>query len=448
MSEGMRRQRVLVLGAAGRDFHCFNTVYREADDCEVVAFTAAQIPGIGGRRYPPALAGRLYPDGIPIVDESELEAVCEREAIDRVVLAYSDLAHADVMHLASRALASGADFVMHGPRATMLAAGRPVIAVSAVRTGCGKSQAARFVGHRAVAAGLRVAALRHPMPYGTLEAQAVQRFASRDDLTSAACTVEEREEYEPWLAAGIPVFAGIDYAAILREAEAEADLLVWDGGNNDFPFLRPDLHLVLVDALRPDQVDTHHPGESALRMADVVVVNKVDAAPADAVRTLVERVRTVRPRVPIVRTASPPRLDDPERVRGRRVLVVEDGPTLLHGGMAYGAGFVAAVGAGAELVDPRASAAPAIAALYRTHPALGPVLPAAGYDPAQRAALRETIEASEAELVVAGTPIDLAAVLSLDKPVVRVHYELEDVDRPGLAAHVDDFLAKRGLGPR
>jgi predicted GTPase len=313
-----------------------------------------------------------------------------------------------------------------------------------VRTGCGKSQTARFIGRRIQAAGVRVAALRHPMPYGDLAAQAVQRFATRADLDAAACSIEEREEYEPWLAAGIPIFAGIDYAAILARAEAEAELLLWDGGNNDFPFLRPDLHLVLVDALRPEQVATHHPGESVLRMADAVLVTKVDAASADAVRALIERVRALRgPGVRILRTGSPARLEHPERVAGRRVLVVEDGPTLLHGGMGYGAGFVAAVRAGAELVDPRASAAPGIAALYAAHPALGPVLPAAGYDAAQREALRRTIEDSAAELVVAGTPIDLAAVLGLTKPVLRVHYELEDLDRPGLGVLVDEFVAAR-----
>jgi predicted GTPase len=446
MSGSAGRLRVVILGAAGRDFHCFNTVYREAAGCEVVAFTAAtQIPGIAGRRYPPALSGPHHPAGILIVEERELEALCARERVERVVLAYSDLTHAEAMHLASRALACGADFVMHGPRATMLAAQRPVIAVSAVRTGCGKSQTARFVARRLVAAGLRVAALRHPMPYGELADQRVQRFAARGDLDAAACSIEEREEYEPWLAAGVTVFAGVDYAAILARAEAEADVLVWDGGNNDFPFLRPDLHLVLVDALRPDQVATHHPGESVLRMADAVIVAKVDAASADAVRALVERVRALRPGVRILRTGSPPRLEHPELVHGRRVLVVEDGPTLLHGGMAYGAGFVAAVRAGAELVDPRASAAPEIAALYAAHPQLGPVLPAAGYGDAQREALRRTIEASDAERVVAGTPIDLAAVLGLAKPVVRVHYELEDLDRPGLGALVDDFVAARRL---
>jgi predicted GTPase len=325
----------------------------------------------------------------------------------------------------------------------MLAAKRPVIAVSAVRTGCGKSQTARFVARRLVAAGLRVAALRHPMPYGALADQRVQRFAARADLDAAACSIEEREEYEPWLAAGVTVFAGVDYAAILERAESEADVLVWDGGNNDFPFLRPDLHLVLVDALRPEQVATHHPGESVLRMADAVIVAKVDAASAEAVRALVERVRALRPGVRILRTGSPPRLERPEIVHGRRVLVVEDGPTLLHGGMSYGAGFVAAVRAGAELVDPRASATPEIAALYAAHPQLGPVLPAAGYGDAQRAALRRTIEASAADVVVAGTPIDLAAVLGLAKPVVRVRYELEDLDRPGLAGLVDDFVATK-----
>jgi predicted GTPase len=441
------RPRVLVLGAAGRDFHCFNTVYRRDAACEVVAFTAAQIPGIAHRRYPPALAGDLYPAGIPIEDEAELEGLCRRLRVDRVVLAYSDLAHADVMHLASRALACGADFVMHGPQASMLASRLPVIAVSALRTGCGKSQTARWIVRRLARAGLRVAALRHPMPYGDLERQRAQRFATRADLDAAQCTIEEREEYEPYLEAGAQVYAGVDYAEVLALAEAGAQVVVWDGGNNDFPFLRPDLHLAIADALRPDQVTTHHPGETVARMADVFVVNKVDAAASADVQRLCDALRAVNPRARLVRTASPARLADPAAVRGRRVLVVEDGPTLTHGGMAYGAGFVAATRAGAaELVDPRASAAPEIAEVFARHPHLGRVLPAVGYGEAQREALRRTIEGSAAEVVVSATPMDLAALLRLEKPVVRVRYELEEADEPGLGAILDAFVAARVPG--
>jgi predicted GTPase len=437
------RTRVLILGAAGRDFHCFNTVYRDDPAHEVVAFTAAQIPGIAHRRYPASLAGPLYPEGIPIEDEAQLESLCARHGVDRVVFAYSDVTHAEVMHLASRALACGADFALHGPRATMLTASRPVIAVSAVRTGCGKSQTARWLVRRLVGRGVRVAALRHPMPYGDLERQRVQRFASAADLAAADCTIEEREEYEPYVAAGAVVFAGVDYAAVLAQAEESADFVVWDGGNNDFPFLRPDLHLVLVDALRPDHVTTHHPGEAVLRLADVVVVNKVDSAPLADVERLEAAVRAVNPRASIARTASPPRLADADRLRGKRALVVEDGPTLTHGGMPYGAGFVAATRAGAELVDPRASAEPEIAEVYARFPHLGCVLPAMGYGAAQRAALARTIEESSADVVVSATPIDLARLLGLEKPVVRVAYELEEADEPGLGVLVDAFVDER-----
>ena len=435
------RIATLLLGAAGRDFHVFNTVYRDDPGFCVVAFTSAQIPGIAHRRYPVSLAGASYPDGIPIEDEVELETICRRHGVRRVVFAYSDVTHAHVMHLASRALAAGADFVLHGPDATMLQSRRPVVAVSAVRTGCGKSQTARWIGARLGAAGLRVAALRHPMPYGDLARERVQHFASRAELEAARCTIEEREEYEPWVAAGAVVFAGVDYAAILAEAESCADVLVWDGGNNDFPFLRPDLHLVLVDALRPDQLTTHHPGEAVLRMADVVVVTKTDGAPDAEVQRLVAAVRAIRPSARVVRTASPPRLADPGLVRGRRVLVVEDGPSLTHGGLSHGAGFVAATRAGAEIVDPRERAAPEIAAVFAAYPHIGRVLPAMGYGESQRAALRVTIEASDAEFVVAGTPIDLAALLALTRPVARVHYELEEVESPGLGAVIDEFVA-------
>jgi len=438
------KQRIVVLGAAGRDFHDFNVVYREDPSVEVVAFTAAQIPGIDARRYPPELAGPLYPDGIPILPEADLETICRREGVACVVLAYSDLQHADAMHLASRALATGADFALLGPERTMLSAAVPVIAVSAVRTGCGKSQTARWLARRLKEAGHRVAVLRHPMPYGDLARQAVQRFASRADLDAADCTNEEREEYEPYVDAGGVIFAGVDYVAILATAAQEADLIVWDGGNNDFPFLRPDLHLVLLDALRPDQIDSHHPGEAVARMADVLLVNKVDAAAAADARRCVEAAHRVNPRAPVLRTGSPLALDRPEAVRGRRVIVVDDGPTLTHGGMAYGAGYVAAIAAGpSEIVDPRESASPPIRRLYERYPHLGPVLPAVGYDEEQLAALAATIQASRAEVVVSGSPLDLAARIGGSKPVVRVRYELADLDRPGLGALVDAFVAER-----
>ena len=441
------RRRTLILGAAGRDFHDFNVVFRDDPGTEVVAFTAAQIPGIGGRRYPPELAGPLYPDGIPIVDEADLEALCRRERVGRVVFAYSDLPHEEVMHLASRALAVGADFVLLGPERTWLRARVPVIAVSAVRTGCGKSQTARWLSRRLRARGLAPAVIRHPMPYGELARQAVQRFGDRADLDAAACTVEEREEYEPHLAVGNVVYAGVDCARVVALAEAEAPLILWDGGNNDFPFVRPDLHLVLVDALRPGQEASHHPGEAVLRMADAVVVTKVDAAAERDVRRVIDAVRRLRPGVPVVRAASPVRLDDPDAVRGRRVVVVEDGPTLTHGGMAHGAGWVAASRAGpAEIVDPRRSADPAIAAAYARHPHLGPVLPALGYSPSQLAALARTLNAAPADVIVSGTPIDLAALVPLDKPVVRARYEFAEVEEPGLGALVDGFLARVGLG--
>lgn len=441
------RRRLVIAGAAGRDFHDFNLLWRDDPSVEVVAFTAAQIPGIAGRRYPSVLAGRLYPDGIPIVPEDELEAVCRAHAVDDVVFAYSDLTHGQVMHLAARAAAAGAGFVLPGARATMLASHRPVIAVTAVRTGSGKSQLARFIGERLSSRGLRVAALRHPMPYGDLAAQAVQRFATAADLDAADTTLEEREEYEPWIERGLIIHAGIDYAAILAAAEAEADIILWDGGNNDTPFILPDLHIVLTDALRPGHETGYWPGEANLRMAGLVVVAKADAArPADveAVRAACARAN---PRAVIVRGGSPVRLDDPEAVRGRRAIVVDDGPTLTHGGMKWGAGDVAARDAGAEIVDPRPHADPAIAAVFAAFPHLGPVLPAMGYGREQSAALARTIAASGAEIVVAGTPVDLARLLGLALPVVRARYDFADLDAPaGVWAAVERLLAGRRTG--
>jgi predicted GTPase len=433
--------RTVILGAAGRDFHNFNVVYRDDPAYEVIAFTAAQIPGIAGRRYPVTLAGARYPQGIPIVAEDTLEDLCRRQSIDLVVFAYSDVPHAQVMHLASRALAAGADFTLLGPQRTMIQARVPVIAVSAVRTGCGKSQTTRYLAHKLRNLRLRVAVIRHPMPYGDLAAQRVQRFAKRADLTTAQCTIEEREEYEPHLAAGSIVYAGVDYAAIVAQAEQEADIILWDGGNNDFPFLRPDLHIVLVDPLRPGHEATHHPGETVLRMADIILVAKADAAaPADVVR-VTEAARALNPQAQIVRGASPVTLDHPAAVRGKRVLAVDDGPTLTHGGMSYGAALVAAEQAhAARIIDPRAWAAPEIAAVYAQYPHIGAVLPAMGYSSGQLAALRTSINAAAADVVVAGTPIDLAALLQLNKPVVRARYAFAEIESPGLWGAVERIL--------
>ncbi len=440
---------MVILGAAGRDFHNFNVVYRNDPRSVVVAFTAAQIPGIAGRVYPAALAGALYPDGIAIIDEAELETLCRAEIVDEVVFAYSDVTHQAVMHLASRALTAGADFSLLGPRRTMLVSALPVIAVSAVRTGCGKSAIARWLSCRLRDRGRKVAVLRHPMPYGDLLRERVRRFASLADLDAALCTVEEREEYEPHLALGNIVFAGVDYAAILGEAEREADIIVWDGGNNDFPFIRPDFHIAVADALRPRQVATHHPGEAVARMADLLVVNKVNAASAAQVETAIDALRAVNPTAPIVRARSPVRLDDQAMVHGRRVLVVEDGPTITHGGMAYGAGYVAAQAAGAaSIVDPRLSAAPEIDAVFRAYPHIGPVLPAVGYGPAQLAALAATINHSAAEMVVSATPIDLARLVPIGKPVIRARYEYAEDGAPALSSFVDEFLRRHSRRPR
>ena len=436
------RTRTLIMGAAGRDFHNFNLVYRGDPAFEVIAFTAAQIPGIESRSYPAALAGALYPGGIPIVPESGFEAMIARERIDLAVFAYSDIAHEEVMHRASRALAAGADFALLGPRRTMIEARVPVIAVSAVRTGCGKSPLTRWISRRLRERGVRAAVIRHPMPYGDLASAAVQRFATRADLDAARCTIEEREEYEPHLAAGNPVYAGVDYERVVEQAARECALILWDGGNNDFPFVRPDLHVVLVDPLRPGHETGFHPGETVLRMADVVVVAKTDSAhPADVER-VIANVRRANPRAPVVRAALPFALAEESAVRGRRALVIEDGPTVTHGGMPWGAGYLAAKAAGAKtIVDPRRYAAPAIAAVYEQYPHIGPVLPAEGYSPQQLEALRLTIDSTLADIVVAATPIDLAALIAIDKPVVRVRYEFADLESPGLAGELERFLA-------
>jgi predicted GTPase len=439
-------RRILIMGAAGRDFHNFNMVYRDDRDSRVIAFTATQIPGIADRRYPPALAGQLYPDGIPILDENELATICRNHDVDEVVFAYSDVKHAEVMCKASIALAAGADFTLLGPKRTMLRSRVPVIAVCAVRTGVGKSQVSRWLSRRLKENGLRVVAIRHPMPYGELARQAVQRFASTGDLDAARCTVEEREEYEPHLAIGNIVYAGADYARIVAAAEQEADIILWDGGNNDFSFLKPDLHIVLVDPLRPGHETTHHPGEAVLRMADIVIVAKANSAAAADIQKVTDTARTLAPAAKIVRGVSLISLDKPDAIRGKRVIVVDDGPTLTHGGMAYGAGYVAAIDAGAgEIIDPRASAVGEIAEAFLKYPHIGKVLPALGYSQQQLDDLRTTINHSRAEVVVMGTPSDLARLIQIDRPVIRARYEFAEAGEPVLAGLVDAFLRDRGL---
>ncbi len=439
-------KKIVIMGAAGRDFHNFNVVYKHDPTSHVIAFTATQIPTIADRRYPPALAGKLYPEGIAIVPETELATLCREQAIDEVILAYSDISHARVMHKASIVLAAGADFRLLGPEHTMIRSRIPVIAICAVRTGCGKSQTARWLSRKLKQQGLQVAVIRHPMPYGDLERQAVQRFATNEDLHAAACTIEEREEYEPHLALGNLVYAGVDYAEITRQAEAEADVILWDGGNNDFPFIRPDLHIVLVDPLRPNHETSHHPGETVLRMADIVLVAKSNSAADADIQRVTENVKRINPTAQIVRSASPVTLDDPAAITGRRVIVVEDGPSITHGSMAYGAGYVAATQAQAgEVIDPRTSAVKEIAVVYNQYPHIGQVLPAVGYHPAQLQALADTINASDAEVVVSATPCDLAALIQIDKPVVRARYEFAEVGTPGLGSLVEAFLQQRAL---
>ncbi len=444
MSHQVKATRIVIMGAAGRDFHNFNTVYRDNPAYQVVAFTATQIPEIAGRRYPPSLAGSLYPEGIPIIDESELETLCREEKIDQAVFSYSDVPHSLVMHKASIVLAAGADFMLLGPERTMLQAKVPVIAVCAVRTGCGKSQTTRWLAQRLKQHGLKVAVIRHPMPYGDLERQAVQRFATLADLKAADCTIEEREEYEPHLALGSVVYTGVDYARIMALAEEESDILLWDGGNNDFAFIRPDLHIVLVDPLRPGHETTHHPGEAVLRMADIVLVAKTNSASDADIQRVTESACQINPTATVVRAASPVRLDDEEAVRGKRVLVVEDGPSITHGGMAYGAGFVAATQAqAAEIIDPHNDAVGEISGVYARYPHIGAVLPAVGYHPSQLQALQQTINAVAADVVVSATPCDLGALIAINKPIVRARYDFAEVGEPGLETLIEQFLQPR-----
>ncbi len=429
-----RRTRVLIMGAAGRDFHNFNTFYRGNPAYEVVAFTATQIPNIEGRVYPAELAGEGYPRGIPIHPEDELPRLVKELGVDQVVFAYSDVPHDYVMHKASTALAAGADFVLQGPEATMLRSTKPVVAVCAVRTGAGKSQTTRRVSEILKDAGKQVAVVRHPMPYGDLVKQAVQRFAVYEDLDRHDCTIEEREEYEPHLDRGSIVFAGVDYEAILRRAEKEADVILWDGGNNDFAFYRADVYITVADPHRPGHELLYHPGETNLRLADIVVINKVDTARPEDVEAVRRNVAAVNPGAVVIEADSPLTVSgDAEALRGRTVLVVEDGPTLTHGEMAYGAGTIAARRAGAVAVDPRPYAVGSIATTFAKYPHMGPVLPAMGYGAEQVRELEETIERTPAEVVVIGTPIDLRRVVKLSKPAVRVRYDLQERGRPTLA---------------
>ncbi len=436
------------MGAGGRDFHDFNTVFREDSSVRVVAFTATQIPGIADRVYPPSLAGPLYPGGIPIRPEEELVDIIRSEGIDEVVLSYSDLSHEDVMHRASRVLAAGADFTLLGPRGMLLEAAKPVVAVTAVRTGCGKSPTSRRIGSVILAAGLRVGLVRHPMPYGDLEAMAVQRFTSIEEIDAAHPTLEEREEYEIPVSMGMTVYAGVDYAAVLELAQTESDILIWDGGNNDLPFFRPDLHVVVTDPLRAGHEVTYHPGETNLLRADVVVVNKVDSADQHDVERVLRHIEEANPLATVITARSPVTLAPGPSIEGKRVLVIEDGPTLTHGGMAFGAGTVAALkGGAAELVDPRSFAVGSIAGLYSEYPHLGKVLPAMGYSDEMLHELEQTIEASDADVIVSGTPIDLARVVTTHHPIRRAGYELEEIGRPTLADVLAPLLRlARGSG--
>jgi predicted GTPase len=433
---------LVIMGAGGRDFHDFNVVYRDDPSTRVVAFTATQIPGIDDRVYPPSLAGPLYPEGIPIRPEDELPRLVREHGVDEVVLAYSDLKHETVMHKASAAMAAGASFTMLGPRATMLRSSKPVVAVCAVRTGCGKSQTTRAVGRALLDAGLRVALVRHPMPYGDLEAMRVQRFDSIEAIDASHPTLEEREEYEEPVRRGLVMYAGVDYEAILRAAEQEADVVVWDGGNNDAPFFAPDLMIVVVDPLRPGHELGYHPGELNLRLADVVVVNKVDTAEALDVEQVVTNVESANPLATVVFAKSPPVLDPGPELAGRRVLVVEDGPTLTHGEMPFGAGLVAARRAGAIVVDPRPYAVGSIADTFRRFAQLRDVLPAMGYGDEQLRELEQTIDAADCDVVVTGTPIDLGRLISSRHPIRHVRYELREVGGPTLQELLEPVVAR------
>ncbi len=431
------------MGAAGRDFHNFNVFFRDNAEYEVVAFTATQIPDIEGRTYPKELAGKLYPKGIPIFAESDLIKLINETKAEQVVFAYSDVPHEVVMHKASQVLAAGADFRLMGLKSTQIKSTKPVVSVCAVRTGSGKSQTTRRVSLILRSMGYKVAAIRHPMPYGDLVKQAVQRFADYSDLDKHQCTIEEREEYEPHLDNGVIVYAGVDYEAILRQAEKEVDIVLWDGGNNDFPFYVSDFKIVVVDPHRPGHEVSYHPGETNLRDADVFVINKVDTANPESVIKVRQNIQANNPDAIVIEAASPLFVDDPAAIRGKRVLVIEDGPTLTHGEMAYGAGWVAARRFGAaEIVDPRPFAVRSIKATYEKYPKTGAILPAMGYGEAQTRDLEETIRNANVDMVVIGTPIDLTRIIKIDKPAQRVRYELQEIGTPTLESLLKDRFGK------
>ncbi|MDP2915604.1 MAG: cyclic 2,3-diphosphoglycerate synthase [Candidatus Aminicenantes bacterium] len=432
-------KKVIIMGAAGRDFHNFNTYFRDNPNFQVVAFTATQIPDIAGRKYPAALAGKLYPEGIPIFAEEDLDNLIKKYGVTKVYFSYSDVSHEDVMHKASQVQAAGASFVLLGPQDTMIKSKKPLVSVCAVRTGCGKSQTSRKVSKILKAKGHRVAAIRHPMPYGDLEKQKVQRFATYDDLDKHECTIEEREEYEPYIKNGLIVYAGVDYEAILREAEKEADVILWDGGNNDFPFYRSDLEIVVVDPHRPGHEMLYYPGETNFRRADVLVVNKLNTAPQENVDKIMANIKRINPSAVIIRANSPIIVENGEQIRGKRVLVIEDGPTVTHGGMAFGAGFVAAQQYGAaKIVDPRPAAVGSIKKTFEKYNHLEKVLPAMGYGEAQVKELSETIARTDCDLIVSGTPIDLNRLVKTRQPLLSIGYELEEIGTPTL----EDVLKK------
>lgn len=441
----MKKDRVIIMGAAGRDFHNFNLCFRKDPDARVVAFTAAQIPGISRRTYPPSLAGRYYPEGIPIFPEEKLTELIRKHKVNKVVLAYSDLSYSEVMGKSALVNAAGADFVLLGPSETMISSKRPVIAVTAVRTGCGKSAATRRIAGILKEIGVRSAVVRHPMPYGDLEKQVCQRFVTYDDLNRHNCTIEEREEYEPLIARGFVVYAGVDYEKILRQAEREADIIIWDGGNNDFPFFRPDLYITLVDPHRPGHEISYYPGEVNLRKADVVIISKIKTARKSGVKQVEKNIRDRNPGAAVIRADLAITIDCPECVERKKVLVVEDGPTLTHGGMAYGAGTFAAKRYHSRIVDPRPCLAGSLKKVFGQYPHLGKILPAMGYGQKQLEELRRVIDCVECDVVISATPTDLSRIIECNKPIVRVNYELEELGRPNLREILKKFIASRKL---
>ncbi|PIR00894.1 MAG: GTPase [Nitrospinae bacterium CG11_big_fil_rev_8_21_14_0_20_45_15] len=439
----IKRKRVLIMGAAGRDFHTFNTTFRNDSSCEVVAFTATQIPGIEKKIYPAALSGNLYPNGIPIHPESELDDLIRNEKVDVVVFAYSDVSHEYIMHKASSVIAAGADFWLLGTAASMIPSSKKIISICAVRTGCGKSQTSRKVAQILKNWDKNIVAVRHAMPYGNLEKQKVQRYATLDDLTKHDCTIEEMEEYEPYIDIGIPIYAGVDYEAILREAEKEADIIIWDGGNNDFSFFLPDLEIVVMDPHRPGDELSYFPGEVNLLRADVLIINKVDTADYGNVLKIRNNISHNNPTATIIEAASPIYVEQPQQISGQRVLVVEDGPTLTHGGMKYGAGTLAAQRYGAkEIVDPRPWLVGTLIETFEKYPDIGHLLPAMGYGKDQMNDLQATINSADCDLVIIGTPIDLTRIIKINKPSVRVTYELQEIGYPTLESTLKDFLNK------